>query len=119
MAVHFQTDGPKQLLAMFMQAVTAPHGTKGGITTWIKSETGELFTHAAEDWKGEAWFKPSVKPNGLAFNTFPSKGKKVSLLAYGYYHGHLIETFLNHFDLDFVLATVSAAPASPDNVADG
>lgn len=119
MAVHFVTASPKQLLEKFIKAVAAPRGTKDGITTWIKSDTGDFYTHAAANWKGQAWFKPTVKQVGLTFDILPPKGMNVSLLAYGYYHGHLIETFLNHFDLHFASATASAAPTSPDKVTGG
>lgn len=117
MAVRIDTSAPSQLLAKFTKAVTAPHGTRGGITTWVKSDTGDFYTHAAHEWKGKAWFKPAVKTGELVFNILPSQGQKVSVLAYAYYHGHLIETFLNHFDQDFTAATASALPKSPDKVA--
>jgi hypothetical protein len=38
------------------------------------------------------------------------------MTAYGYYHGHLLETFLNHFDQMFTLGSVTPLPALPDKV---
>ena len=35
---------------------------------------------------------------------------------YGYYHGHLIETFLNHFDQSFSQGAASALPTNNDKV---
>jgi hypothetical protein len=40
----------------------------------------------------------------------------VSVTAYGYYHGHLIETFLNHFDNMFKVGAATASPTAPDKV---
>jgi hypothetical protein len=40
----------------------------------------------------------------------------VTKIVYGYYHGHLIETFLNHFDSDFSDGSATALPAAGDLV---
>jgi hypothetical protein len=39
----------------------------------------------------------------------------VTSVVYAYYHGHLIETFLNHFDKDFTKGEATALPTSGDN----
>jgi hypothetical protein len=36
-------------------------------------------------------------------------------VVYAYYHGHLIETFLNHFDKDFTKAEATSLPTSGDH----
>jgi len=52
----------------------------------------------------------------LTFNIIKPKDKSVSALAYAYYHGHLIETFLNHFDNSFGNGFASALPETDDNI---
>ena len=89
----------------------------GKITTWVRTDDGKFFTHKSVDWRGKAWFRSEVKANELVFNIVPSKDKTVSITAYGYYHGHLIETFLNHFDDLFSTANASARPNDGDRVA--
>lgn len=52
----------------------------------------------------------------LLFRVTRPEGKNVSSRANGYYHGHLIEIFLNHFDAEFSDSTASARPADGDSV---
>ena len=77
----------------------------GSITTWLK--VGEHYTHVAERWHRKAFFKAHVDSGQLRFNIIAPKGKNVTNEVYAYYHGHLTETFLNHFDKDFSLVGVS------------
>jgi hypothetical protein len=112
MAVSFLTDTPKTLLNKFDTKIDQ-HEAKGKITTWERSEDGEYYTHTSDEWKKKAWMKPQTKSDRLVFNIKP-KSSTVTATVYGYYHGHLIETFLNHFDTDFTEAKATAKAASDD-----
>ncbi len=114
MALHFYTNSPDQLLKKFDAAIdqTEP---KGKITTWERSDGGD-YTHKADNWAKKAWFRPSIHDGRLTFNIVKTKTTNVSVPVYGYYHGHLTETFLNHFDKDFSTAQSSALPSNTDIV---
>lgn len=111
MSVQFFTDTPKALLNEFDKRI-AQSDAKGKINTWLKD--GDYYTHKANDWTKKAWFLPSVESGKLVFNIIKPKGSNVSTIVYGYYHGHLTETFLNHFDKSFNHASSSALPVAGD-----
>jgi hypothetical protein len=115
MAVLFETDKPAELLKEFNRRIkqTEP---KGKITTWEISDDGKFYTHKSTEWRAKAWFGATVDAGKLRFNIYPSQGQAVSVTAYGYYHGHLIETFLNHFDNMFKVGAATASPTAPDKV---
>lgn len=115
MAAYFETSKPSALLSEFNRRIKQTD-QKGKITTWELSEDEKFYTHKSKDWNGQAWFSPTIDNGRLRFNIYPSKGKNVSITAYGYYHGHLLETFLNHFDQMFTLGSATPLPASPDKV---
>ncbi len=109
MALHFLTSDGKGLLAAF-DARIAQTEPKGKVTTWERLVHNKVvyYMHKADDWSREAYFKPVVKTDRLTFNIVKPDNKNLSNVAYGYYHGHLTETFLNHFDKLFTYATSSA-----------
>ena len=113
MAVHFTTTAPHALLNEFDERIRQNEVT-GKITTWEKSADGIYYTHKATDWHAKAWMKPVVMSDQLVFNIIKPKNANVSSVAYGYYHGHLTETFLNHFDKMFAFAMSSALPSAGD-----
>jgi len=113
MAVTFFTDKPKTLLSEFDKRIEQKE-VKGKITTWQKSTDGKYYTHKAAEWAKKAWFKPSTSDGKLVFNIIKPKESSVTVLVYAYYHGHLIETFLNHFDQNFENGCASALPTSAD-----
>ena len=115
MAIHFRTSDAKTLLKKFDERISQKE-TKGKIITWEKSSDGKYYTHKAPEWNGKAWFKPSIEVGELRFNILKPQNKNVSVPEYGYYHGHLLETFLNHFDSDFKDGSASALPEAGDNV---
>jgi hypothetical protein len=108
------TKSAKDLLAQFRDRIqqTDPEGK---ITTWEESSAG-LFTHKAAQWANKAWFKAAIVEDRLRFNIIRPEGKNISVTTYGYYHGHLIETFLNHFDNQFTQGGASAKPTTNDDV---
>lgn len=117
MAVHFTCAQPQALLNMFKERVSQTE-VKGKITTWRPDSSGHYYTHTSGEQHGKAWFKPTVPLSGdrLTFNIVNPKGTPVSSYSYAYYHGHLIETFLNHFDQAFTSSTTSALPEAEDQV---
>ena len=117
MAVYFQTDAARTLLDHFNARIDQSEA-KGKITTWERSDDGKCYTHTAADWRKKAWFRPKVETERLVFNIIKPKNADVSTVTYGYYHGHLIETFLNHFDGDFEQGRATARATSGDNCSD-
>lgn len=118
MALHFMTADAKGLLAAF-DARIAQDETKGKITTWqrVVQDNGVFYTHKSTEWAREAYFMATVRADRLTFNIIKPANKNVTRVAYGYYHGHLTETFLNHFDDRFSNAVSSARPETGDVVA--
>lgn len=115
MAIHFSTTAAQTLLKAF-DAHIAQTDPKGKITTWEKSTDGKYYTHKASEWNKLAWLRPKIENHQLTFNIIKPNNKNVSMVAYAYYHGHLIETFLNHFDTSFTYAVASALPEAGDLV---
>lgn len=118
MAVHFMTTDAKNLLAAF-DARIAQTEPKNKITTWERLVHNNVvyYTHKANDWSKKAYFRPAVKTDRLTFNIVAPQGQKISTQVYGYYHGHLTETFLNHFDDSFTYGSSSARAEAGDSVA--
>lgn len=116
MAVNFFTSEPKALLDSFNEGI-AQDNPKGKILTWVKDKDGD-YTHVAENWKNKAWFRPRSIDGALVFNILGRKKVAMPMVVYGFYHGHLVETFLNHFDERFSSAS-STAQATKDDFLGG
>lgn len=115
MAIHFTTTNAASLLKSFDARISQTEA-KGKITTWEKSADGKYYTHKATEWNKKAWLLPKIEATQLTFNIIRPKDQNVSTLVYAYYHGHLIETFLNHFDKSFGNSIASALPEANDNI---
>jgi hypothetical protein len=113
-AIYFATNEAQALLKKFVEKIDQEEA-KGKITTWEKSDDGIYFTHTSAEWRKKAWMKPSVEGACLVFNIIKPKNANISKVVYGYYHGHLIETFLNHFDKNFTDGKATALHTSDDN----
>jgi hypothetical protein len=96
--ITFETEDPDSLLSLFDEAIKKGN-SKGGVATWEK--VGDDYTHAAKQWHRLAYFTPHISPGKLTFNIVKNVGSNITVVVYGYYHGHLLETFLNHFDKNF------------------
>jgi hypothetical protein len=112
-AVYFTTEKPNGLLKKFIERVDQEEA-KGKITTWRKHKDGEHFTHTSAEWGNKAWMKPHAEKGRLVFNIIKPKSETVSWAVYAYYHGHLIETFINHFNADFSGGQATSQPTSDD-----
>lgn len=115
MAIHFTTSNAGALLKAFDDRI-AQTESKGKITTWGKSDDGKYYTHKAAEWSKKAWLLPKIETNQLTFNIIKPNNMNVTSIVYAYYHGHLIETFLNHFASKFKLGVASALPEAGDNI---
>ena len=115
MAVHFECIDPQTLLRDFDVHIVQ-RDPVGRITTWEKSQDGQYYTHRAAEWARKAWFKAGVHGSYLSFYIVKSRDIEITARAYAYYHGHLIETFLAHFDTQFSRATASALAEQGDLV---
>ncbi len=107
MSVTFLTSNPQELLNSFNARIEQTEAA-GKITTWVRSEDKLFYTHKAVEWANKAWFSPAVEAGKLTFNIIKPKNANISTTVYGYYHGHLIETFLNHFDKMFSVGQATA-----------
>lgn len=113
MAVHFKCADPHALMRDF-DARIAQTEPVGRITTWEKID-GRHYTHRSAEWVRKAFFKCEVQAGQLTFFIVKPRDSILTTRAYAYYHGHLIETFLAHFDAQFT-AAVSALPEQGDVV---
>lgn len=113
MAINFSTLDASGLLKKFDSAIKQIE-PKGKITTWEIHSDGKHYTHKAPEWKSKAFLRAVVESNQLKFNIVAPKNGAISSLVYAYYHGHLIETFLTHFESSFVNATASSYPEKGD-----
>lgn len=115
MSVKFATKTPKALLELFDKRIEQKE-PKGRINTWRKTGTG-FYTHTSERWEKKAYFKPNLLEDGLVFNIVPKDAdSKVEPEDYSFYHGHLIETFLNHFTEKFSAGRATSKPTSGDRL---
>jgi hypothetical protein len=117
MAVYFKTGMPNDLLKAFNDRIDQEE-PKGQVRTWrkFKKDGNTYYTHTSDEWANKAYFKPVVGDGVLRFNIIKNADFDVSIVAYGYYHGHLTETFLNHFDEKFSEAASSAIARDGDIV---
>jgi hypothetical protein len=113
MAARFFTDDAQKLLDSFNARIEQKEAA-GKITTWERSNDKKYYTHKADEWHKKAWFKPTVYSDRLTFNIIKPKNANVSALVYAYYHGHLTETFLNHFDQLFTRSVSTALSTEND-----
>ncbi len=61
MAIIIQCGNPAGLLAELRRLIK-----QGTIRTWEETDKG-FFTHKPSQWFQEAWFKPMILSDGLAF----------------------------------------------------
>jgi hypothetical protein len=113
MAVKTYCNNPQQLLNKIKAGIRA-----GSIKTWTLDTDGDL-THATQQWKNKAWFRPSLQQGLLLFNILGPQGAAMSTEIYAIYHGRLIEMLLAHFDADFTNAAATNYPVSGDFVGGG
>lgn len=114
MAVNFFTSDPNLLLESFNEHISQKE-LEGKITTWIRDQAGD-YTRTSDNWKFKAWFRPKIIEGALVFNIMGRTDTVMPTVVYGHYHGHLTETFLNHFDKLFSSASSTALLAKGDTL---
>lgn len=115
MSIRFYTKSPVSLLKAFDERI-AQTEKEGSITTWEKNHQN-YYTHKSERWGKKAYLKARTDVDGkLIFNVVPPVGKRVDPEIYSYYHGHLIETFLNHFASQFSTGEATSKPTQGDTL---
>ncbi len=88
---------------------------EGKITTWKQHSDGKHFTHTAKEWRDKAFMKPTVESGRLVFNIIKPQNSTITWIVYAYYHGHLLETFINHFSTTTLLwGLATPQPATGD-----
>lgn len=96
MSIKFRTDAPGALLNKFKNLINQDEA-KGRINTWAVD--GSEFHHTAKDWKDRALFKATISDDNkyLIFSIIKLQDK----YAYAYYHGHLLQIFIEHLNEHF------------------
>jgi hypothetical protein len=61
----------------------------------VLDKDGDL-THAPEQWRNKAWFRPSVEAGVLVFRILGQQSVAMTTEVYAIYHGQLIEMLLAH-----------------------
>jgi hypothetical protein len=108
--LQFNTTRPQALLNAFDKLIK-----EGDIATWQKDSDGD-YTHKAAQWKSRAWMRPTVVAgSALQFTILFSKNEAERRLVYSYYHGHLVESFLNHLYGEFTGFEGSPSPSGRDS----
>ena len=115
MSLFFKTANPRKLLDMFNEKIEQDE-PKGRINTWERNGDKKFYTHKSDQWGKKAWFFPSIETEGLRFNIIKPQNADVTVEVYAYYHGHLTQTFLDHFNQNFSTATSTALPSSNDKL---
>lgn len=94
--LRFKTDDPVVLLAAFRRLIRQS-GRRGRIDSW--EETASGFGHTAPNWQGLAWFKAEISMDSRELLFLLHKPK--SEYAFAYYHGHLLQVFIEHLNDGF------------------
>jgi hypothetical protein len=105
MAIIITTSDPRRMLEAIKKAIREKH-----VETWAYNDG--YFTHSPAQWRGQAFFKPSIIGEGLILNIIRPRDRNVSSEAYAVYHGRFIEMLLAHFDTIFESARATALTVS-------
>ncbi|NAS96665.1 hypothetical protein CU664_14990 [Pseudomonas syringae pv. actinidifoliorum] len=99
MTVRFATSDPNALLTEFKKFINQKEA-KGKIKSWIEADGG--FRHNS-DWKDKALFKVTIPEDKKHFDFYLAESKEE--FAYAYYHGHILQTFIEHLNSKFSTAS--------------
>jgi len=117
MAIYFPSDDPKGLLEAFGEATQNRQrgSTKPSIDTWrrLSYPDGYRYTHTdkSKQCEDKALLQPVPENGQLAFYVKEfSPQVPVTRPVYAFYVGHLIETFIDHFDTKFTEASTTPDP---------
>ena len=110
MAVKVICSDPTGLLAKIKSAIKEKK-----VETWIVDQDGD-FSHSPDQWKWQAWLRPSVGQGLITFSILGRKDAKMSKVVYAVYHGRFAEMLLSHFDDQFTNVEATALPVVGDHV---
>jgi hypothetical protein len=110
MAINFNTNDPRKLLATFKKAIDDKN-----VVTWSYDKDGD-FTHTPDQWVNQAWLRPVVYEGRLTLNFIGNIKVKTGKALYGVYHGRFIESMLTHCDALFISGGATAMPTNSDNI---
>lgn len=110
MAIYFQTNDPKGLLAALKKKIDDKR-----VITWSYDKDGD-FTHEVPQWKHLAWLRPRIQEGRLALFIICPIQKKISIETYAIYHGRFMESMLAHCDSLFSQGNASAMVEGEDKV---
>jgi hypothetical protein len=94
--LQFATDKPNELLQKFKRLINQKE-KKGKIETWEEFEGG--FRHTSEDWRKKGKFEAEISKDGKSLDFFLKKAE--DHYTFSYYHGHLLQAFIEHLNNDF------------------
>jgi hypothetical protein len=96
MVMKFRTDTPQHLLGEF-KALIEQKEQKGKIDTWEVHDGG--FRHTSQNWQDKGLFKAYISDDKkyLEFRLV----KYSDSFAFAYYHGHLLQAFIEHLSGKF------------------
>lgn len=110
MAILVSTDAPGVLLANIRKAIDDKK-----VVTWSYDASGD-FTHDPEQWKHDAWLRPTVQKGQLVFGIIKNQTRALTDVIYGVYHGRFVEMLLTHHSHKFVTASPTAQFLKPYDV---
>jgi hypothetical protein len=108
MALLFTTNTPQALLNDFKKKIDEGH-----VVTWSYDKDGD-FTHTPDQWRSQAWMRPSIDLGGLRFNILGNSKVITTKPVYGVFHGRLVESVATHCDDRFTDVTVTARATNSD-----
>jgi hypothetical protein len=97
MAIIIKSENPQILLKKIKSKIN-----EGDIRTWLFDNDGD-FTHTAEQYNEEAWFRPNILEKEIIFNFITYS----NLAVYNIYAGRLVEMLIGHFTNDILKIIVT------------
>jgi len=77
------------------------------VVTWSYDSAGD-FTHDVDQWRFDAWLRPTVERNRLVLGIIKNKNRTLTDVIYGVYHGRFIEMLATHHSKRFDTAAATA-----------
>jgi hypothetical protein len=118
MSLTFNTPNPTQLLSAFKNAIDNHKAGRVGqrIDTWDYTvvDGKYYFTHTSSNWGRKAYLRADIELGQLAFYVQQAQGVPLKRDVYGYFAGHLTETFIRHFPSMFSLAKTTPTAVGAD-----
>jgi len=103
MALRIFTNDPGALLESLRKGID-----QGSVDTWSYDADGD-FTHTPDQWRDQAWLRPSVQEGTLSFGLIGRDNVPMTPALYAIYHARFTEMLLCHFDREFTAITTTAA----------